>query len=76
MFGLGSRMAKFMRAEKNSGFKLTEHGILEIEPDGPFTFRCEYNVHHFSKKNKSFFREQYKKPCSMPIVGMIKAKSL
>ena len=39
MFGLGSRMAKFMRAEKNSGFKLTEHGILEIETDSKDGFK-------------------------------------
>ena len=32
------------------------------------------STHHFSKEDKSFYREQYKKPCSMPIVGMIKAK--
>ena len=49
MFGLGSRMAKFMRAEKNSGFKLTEHGILEIEPDGLFTFSLGVQCTSFFK---------------------------
>ena len=47
--------------------------IILLLADGPFTFCCKYNVHHFSKKDKSFYREQYKKTCSMLIVGIIKA---
>ena len=57
-FGLGSRMAKFMRAEKNSGFKLTEHGILEIEPEArlPFVASTMYIIfqrktNHFTENN-------------------------
>ena len=37
-------------------------------------FYLSLQVHHFSKEDKSFYREQYKKPSSMPIVGMIEAK--
>ena len=41
--------------------------------DGPFTFRCGYNVHHFSEEDNHFTKNNTKNTCFL-IVSMIKAQ--